>query len=120
MRCKHRAGRSFSCLVGYQQLMSYFNPELLSLSLSLPSPTPIGAIMQLKFHEQQISASSSPVERCRRQLHVQTITAASISIFYCVLVIEDALRWCQAVLAFAEVPAFIGGAVLAGRMWGYT
>lgn len=117
MRCKHRADDPSRALL---VINSSCHILTLNCSLSLPSPTPIGAIMQLKFHEQQISASSSPIERCRRQLHIQTVTAASISIFYCVLVIEDALRWCQAVLAFAEVPAFIGGAVMAGRMWGYT
>ena len=77
-------------------------------------------IRQLKSHNEQMAGSCSVVEICRRHLHICTLIAAAISIIYFILVLGGALRWCTAVLSLMMAPAYIGGSILAARMWVYT
>ncbi|CAM9667119.1 unnamed protein product [Ectocarpus fasciculatus] len=75
---------------------------------------------QIQYHAQRTSASTSPIERCRRQLHVTTIAQATLNICYFSLVLGDALRWSVVVLMAAGIPNTIGGVILTSRMWMYS
>lgn len=75
---------------------------------------------QLEFHRQITLASTSPVEQCRRQLHIAAVVVATLSIFYFSMVLGNKLRWHVALWIFMQIPTYIAGAILAVRMWIYT
>lgn len=75
---------------------------------------------QLEFHRQTTSASNSPVEKCRWQLHIAAGVLATVSILYFSLVVDNRLRWSAFVWVVMQISTYIAGAVLAVRMWIYT
>ena len=71
---------------------------------------------QLKFHAQQPAAASSPVEKCRLDMHFYFIFSVMTFICYLSMVLGGALRWSVVVLCCTQIPTSIGG-ILALRMW---
>lgn len=75
---------------------------------------------QLKFHAEQASASTSQIEKCRRQLHVTALLSAILSAVYFAMVAADELWLALVVLGVLQIPVFISVPVLSTRMWIYT
>ncbi|CAM9616911.1 unnamed protein product, partial [Ectocarpus sp. 8 AP-2014] len=94
------------------------SPAVVALSLSVSHLATL--FEQIKYHSQRTSASTSPVERCRRQLHTTTITASTLNICYFSLVLGN-IRWLSVVVLMMNgIPNCIGGVVFTSRMWMYT
>lgn len=75
------------------------------------------------MHARQTTASSSPIEDCRRNLHVVAIAHAGLTLvfFVLILVLEGDQLWGSAILFVGvnQLTVNIGG-VLTTRMWIYT
>eukprot|EP00903_Cladosiphon_okamuranus_P009465 g9021.t2 len=76
--------------------------------------------VDMRFHEEQARAAASPIEQCRRELHVTAILAAILFIIYFALVVGDELQLSLIVLAVSQIPPFISMPVSSTRMWIYT
>lgn len=72
------------------------------------------------FHDVQAAASTSPIEKCRRQLHVHALLSAILSAAYFGMVVMDEWWLSTIVLGVLQVPVFISLPVLSTRMWVYT
>lgn len=73
----------------------------------------------MKFHAHDMSASLSPVEKCRRYQYIAVMAAAASSACYFSMVLFDELRW--SVVALGIVQAAMGPCGLfAMRLWIYT
>ena len=71
------------------------------------------------FHAQHMSASLSPVEKCRRHQYFAVMAAAVTSAAYFSMVLFDELR--RSVVALGIVQAAMGPCGLfATRLWIYT
>ena len=77
-------------------------------------------ISQLKFHGEQASASTSPIEKCRHHLHVTALLSAILSAIYFAMVAADEMWLSLIVLCILQAPVFISLPVLSTRMWIYT
>ena len=75
---------------------------------------------QLEFHRETRSASTSPIEKCRRQFHIAAIVLATLSICYFAMVLGNAIWWSVMLWTVMQMPTYIAGAALAVRMWIYT
>lgn len=77
---------------------------------------------QLNSHARQASMATSPIEHCRRHLHIVVIIHAVISFIYFCLVLaleDDQLKWSVFVMGISQATAFSGG-IITVRMWMYT
>lgn len=78
---------------------------------------------QVMHHAQCLAASTSPVEQCRRELHVVVVIHGVLSLcyFFLVLAVEDHQLWVTVVLmsGITQLTTNIGG-MLTLRMWVYT
>lgn len=75
---------------------------------------------QVKFHAQQSIPVISPVERCRRDMHITAIIGNILTMTYFAMVIGHKFQGSTVMLAVSLSPSFICSAVFAGRMWIYT
>lgn len=71
---------------------------------------------KLKFHRERPAAASSPVEKCRLDMHFYFICSILTFLCYFSMVLGGALRWSVVVLCCTQIPTSIGG-LLALRMW---
>ena len=78
------------------------------------------SISQARFHEEQASASASPIEKCRHHLHVGALLSAILSAVYFAMVVADEMWLSLVVLGVLQIPVFISLPVLSTRMWIYT
>jgi len=76
--------------------------------------------VQLRFHERCPSASVSPAERCRRELHIAVIVMTTLHIIYFGMVLGDKLLHSVVMLGIVQIPISISAAILVTRMWIYT
>ena len=74
---------------------------------------------QLKFHAQELLASTLSEERCRRLLHLLVITYNVMCLSFFSIVLGGELRWSGVLVSAMQIPANIGG-VMAIRIWMYT
>lgn len=74
---------------------------------------------QLKFHARELLASISPVEKCRRLLHLLVITFSITCLGFFCMVLRDEFRWSGVLVSAMQIPSNIGG-VMAIRIWIYT
>ncbi|CAN0245930.1 unnamed protein product [Ectocarpus fasciculatus] len=78
--------------------------------------------LQLKFHAQQFSVSTTPAECCRKNMHVTAVANAVINIFYFLLVLLAKAHWHQTsvlVVILNQITVSVCG-FLTIRMWIYT
>lgn len=75
---------------------------------------------QIAFHKLHASAAASPVEHCRRHLHIASIIADLLSIVFFAMVVGGELRLSLFVLNVVQIPVMISLPVLSTRMWIYT
>lgn len=74
----------------------------------------------MRFHREQASAAASPIEQCRRELHITAILGASLSTIYFAMVVGGELRLSLFMLGVSQIPAFINIPIVSTRMWIYT
>ncbi|CAN0450077.1 unnamed protein product [Ectocarpus sp. 12 AP-2014] len=78
--------------------------------------------LQLKFHAQQFSVSTTPVECCRKNMHVTAVANAVVSLVYFLLVLLVKARWHEIsilVVILNQITVSVCG-FLTIRMWIYT
>ena len=87
-----------------------------------PSPTDNNYMPQLKFHAERMSFSTTPAERCRKQMHITAIINAILALVYFLLVLyldDDQLHLSFVVMLVMQTTVMICG-FLTVRMWIYT
>lgn len=103
----------FRCSCSVQTHAPYPNVRASQSSLNL-------IFAQLKFHGDEASASTSPIEKCRLHLHVTALLSAIFSAIYFAMVVAGEMRLALVVLGVLQIPVFISLPVLSTRMWIYT
>lgn len=73
---------------------------------------------QLKFHEEQIAASTSPAEISRRQMHILIIIHDVTTAGYFIMVLGNELRWSVVLLGIAQA-LMNPCALIEARLWMY-
>lgn len=100
--------------------ISHGNSHSLHFSYCPPS---LLVTLSGQFSHTSMSASASPVQECRRHLHVVTFVHNCIELgyFVVVLVVGGEQLWKSAIILYglAQFPLAIGG-ILTIRMWIYT
>ena len=77
---------------------------------------------QLKFHADQMSASTTPEEHCRKHMHITAIINAVLALVYFLLVLyldDDQLHLSFVVMLLLQATVLVCG-FLTVRMWIYT